>query len=185
MSYRIAIDIGHARHTGATGNGYHEHTQCAIIAAHLKHILQSYKVDPITATIIDYPDHTNTADLTATVRTINAGTYDAVISLHMDASDNPAARGAHVCYYSENGKQLAEQIALRLCPQLPGRASQTVKRTDLYILKHTRPTAVLIECGFITNPADAEWVDNNPDKVATPIALGIAAYLSEHGTLVP
>ena len=175
MSYHIAIDIGHARHTGATGNGYHEHTQCAILAAHLKHILQSYKVDPITATIIDHPDLSNTADLTATVRAINTGTYDAVISLHMDASDNPAAHGAHVCYYSENGRLLAEQIALRLCPQLPGRASQTVKRTDLYILKNTRPTAVLVECGFITNPADADWVDKHPDKVAT--SIGIAACL--------
>lgn len=174
---KIAIDIGHARHTGATGNGYHEHTQCAKLAAELKKALESFTLTPIQADIIDHPDLSNTADLTATVRAINADNYAACVSLHMDAADNPTAHGAHVCYYSANGKRLAEEIALRLCPQMPGRANRTVQRTDLYILRNTRPTAVLVECGFITNAGDADWVDKNPDKVATSIALGIAAHL--------
>lgn len=174
---KVAIDIGHARLTGARGCGYDEHTQCAIIATHLKRKLESFKVLNIQADIIDFPELSNSGDLAAAVRAINAGKYDCCVSLHMDCSDNPAARGAHVCYTSAKGKQLAQEIALRLCPQLPGRAEQTVKRPGLYILKYTRPVTVLAECGFISHPGDAELVANAPDRVALPIALGIAAYL--------
>lgn len=175
---RIAIDIGHARNTGASGCGHREHDMCATIAAELKHKLETYKHPHIHADIIDYPDTTNSADLAATARAINAGSYAASVSLHMDAADNESAHGAHICYYSATGKKLAAEIALRLCPQMPGRAHQTIHRPDLYILKHTKPVAVLVECGFITNPGDAGWAYHNPDKIATSIALGIAAYLT-------
>ena len=177
---RIAIDVGHARGTGARGNGYEEHEVCTRLAAELKAIIESFKLQTFTADIIDFPEESNSGDLTASVKAINAGGYDACVSLHMDASDNPTARGAHVCYCSQNGKRLAEEIALRLCPQLPGRYEKTKRRTDLYILKRTTPVAVLVECGFITNPRDAECVNAHPHEVARSIALGIAAHLEEY-----
>lgn len=175
---KIAIDIGHAYKTGARGNGYDEHEMCAILAKAVKASLEKFKTQTFTADIIDFPGKSNTGDLTATVSAINAGGYDASVSLHMDAASTPNAHGAHVCYISAKGKKLAEEIALRLCPQMPGRANKTVKRDNLYVLKHTKPVAVLVECGFITNPGDAKWVAENPDKVALPIALGIAAFLA-------
>lgn len=191
---RIAIDIGHANGTGARGNGYEEHELCSRLAAELKACLESFMLDPFTADIIDFPSQINSADLAASVKAINAGNYDACVSLHMDSAGdeieeedengdvfyrfepNPTARGAHVCYCSKNGKRMADEIALRLCQQLPGRYEQTQKRTNLYFLKKTNPVAVLVECGFITNPRDAHWVANNPHEVARAIALGIAAY---------
>ncbi len=173
---KIAIDIGHANRTGATGNGYDEHALCERLAHSLKESLESFKVDSFQAEIIDFPTYSNKADLAATIKAINSGGYDMAISLHMDASENPTAHGAHICYYSQNGKRLASEIALRLCPQLPGRAETTKKRTDLAILKNTHPVAVLVECGFITHAGDANWVSKAPENVALAIALGIAAY---------
>lgn len=172
---RIAIDIGHARGTGARGF-VDEHDTCAALAVEVKSALESFKVDTFQADIIDFPDKTNGGDLSATVKAINAGNYDLCVSLHMDASDNAAAHGAHVCYYSTNGKRLAEEIALRLCAYLPGRAEETQKRTDLYILKNTNPAAVLVECGFCTNEEDVAVVKKHPFYIARAIALGIAAY---------
>jgi N-acetylmuramoyl-L-alanine amidase len=191
---RVAIDIGHANGTGANGNGYQEHTQCAKIAAELKKALESFKLCEIKADIIDFPNLSNTRDRSETVRAVNAGNYDLLVSLHMDANDNKNARGAHVCYNrtykadgsfvdSSGGKRCAEEIAMRLCPQLPGRANSTQARPDkklklssLEVLRETRPVAVLVECGFVTNEGDAEWVDKHPDKVALSIALGIASF---------
>ena len=172
---RIAIDIGHARGTSARGF-VDEHDTCAALAVEVKSALESFKVDTFQADIIDFPDKTNSGDLTATAKAVNAGGYDACVSLHMDCSDNPTAHGAHVCYYSTNGKRLAEEIAMRLCPYLPGRAEQTVKRSDLYVLKKTKPVAVLVECGFCTNEDDAAVVKKQPFVIARAIALGIAAY---------
>lgn len=174
---RFAIDIGHADGTGARGCGFEEHALCARIAAALKEILESFKLHEFRADIIDFPSCTNGADLAASVAAINAGQYDACISLHMDASENAGAHGAHVCCCSSAGQRMAEEIALRLCPQLPGRYEQVKKRPDLYFLRKTRPPAVLVECGFITNPHDAAWVDDHIFHVARAIALGLAAAL--------
>lgn len=196
---RIAIDIGHAAGSGARGNGMEEHAMCERLAAELKRALESFKVDKFAADIIDFPALGNSGDLAATVKAVNAGKYDACVSLHMDAASkisryeritypdgtkgeipiyeaDPVPHGAHVCYYSSAGSRLADEVALRLCPQLPGRANRKVRRTDLYVLKRTKPVAILVECGFITNPNDAAWVKFNPDRVALSIALGIAAF---------
>jgi len=175
---KIAIDIGHAHGTGASGNGAQEHAVCSKLAVALKAALESFKVDRFEVDIIDFPALSNGADLAAAAKAVNAGKYAACVSLHMDWSDNPDDHGAHVCYCSAAGKRLADEIALRLCPQMPGRAEKTVKRSGLYILRKTRPLAVLVECGFITNEGDTRWVIEHPDKVAMAIALGVSAGLN-------
>ncbi|MFV9507553.1 MAG: N-acetylmuramoyl-L-alanine amidase [Oscillochloridaceae bacterium umkhey_bin13] len=40
--------------------------------------------------------------------------------------------------------------------------------------------AVIIECGFMTHPADRELIFNGRDRIAAGIARGILAYLAEH-----
>ena len=173
---KVAIDVGHARRTGAKGNGYDEHEMCKVVAAELKKALEQFKTTVFEADIIDFEELDNDADLVATVRALNEGEYDVSVSLHMDHFDEPEAHGAHVCYVSAAGKKLAEEIALRLCPQMPGRAERVVKRTGLYVLRKSVPVAVLVECGFISNAGDAQWVYENPERVALSIALGVAAF---------
>lgn len=184
----IIIDIGHARNTGASGNGLQEHTRCGQIAGQLQRKLEAagYAV-----TVLDFPDKSNRADLVATVEAANALPCDFGISLHMDAAEqavdvvdedgdhvvryipNPKPSGAHVCYVSRTGKLLADSIARYLCTLLPGRAVQTMPRRDLYILRATRAPWVLCECGFITNPED---VQAEPEQIAECIAAGVRQY---------
>ena len=75
----IALDIGHAKGTGARGNGLEEHATAMTIADHLAPMLraQGHNVE-----IIDFPRLDNDDDLAATVRAINAGGFDISISLH-------------------------------------------------------------------------------------------------------
>jgi len=171
----IIIDIGHARGTGASGNGMQEHERCALIAAALAEKLRGQGPQ---ASVLDYPDKSNRADLAATAAAANRISGPCIgISLHMDAASrpaDPAPHGAHVCYASAAGKRLAEAIAEPLCALLPGRATKTVRRTDLYILNNTRCVWALAECGFITNPGDAA---TDPAAVAHRIAEGINRYL--------
>lgn len=188
----IIIDIGHARGTGARGCGMEEHARCEIIATFLAARLRN---DGYAVTVLDYPDSSNGEDLVATVKAANGISRAAFgISLHMDAASrpveetdedgellvwnepNPEPHGAHVCYVSNTGKRMAESIARWLCTLLPGRASKTVKRGDLYILKQTRAPWVLVECGFITNPEDAA---TEPYQIAECIAAGVRHYFEE------
>ena len=174
--FKIAIDVGHARRTGSRGNGYEEHAMCKTLAKELKACFERFKLDRYEADIIDFEHLDNKGDLAATVKALNSGGYNVSVSLHMDADDSPQPHGAHVCYVSAAGKELAEEIALRLCPQMPGRAERVVRRPGLYVLRRSKPVAVLVECGFITNEGDAKWVAENADKVALSIALGVANY---------
>lgn len=189
----IALDIGHANNTGSSGNGLEEHATAKIIADHLAPMLraQGHKV-----TVIDFPKMSNSADLAATVKAINAGGYDISISLHCDSSDNPGACGAHVChsrhYYNDgsyrnspSGKRLAEAIAKPLCKLLPGRDDHVQARPDfsclpnkfsLLVLRETIPPAVLVECGFISNFRDATLMRDNPGAIARAIAQGVDAF---------
>lgn len=186
----IIIDIGHARGTGAKGNGKEEHARCEQIAGQLRRKLEAagYMV-----TVIDFPDKSNRADLVATAEAANSQPCAFGISLHMDAAEqavdvvdedgdrvtrwvaNPKPHGAHVCYVSATGKLLAGSIARELCRLLPGRAERVQKRTDLYILNHTRAPWVLCECGFITNPGD---VQAEPEQIAECIAAGVRHYMN-------
>ena len=187
----IIIDIGHARNTGAVGSGLQEHTRCGQIAGQLRARLEAagYKV-----TVLDFPDKSNRADLVATAAAANDIPLAAFgISLHMDAATqavdvvdedgdhvtrwvaNPKPSGAHVCYVSATGKRIAESIARYLSTLLPGRAERVQKRTDLYILTHTRAPWVLCECGFITNPGD---IQATPEQIAECIAAGVRLYFN-------
>lgn len=177
---KIALDVGHARGTGAAGNGLQEHEVVANLANHVKKLLSGQP--HIHAEIIDFPEMTNRADRHAAIAAINAGHFDAVVSLHCDYDDGPSARGAHVIYKTLAGYALAAEIADRLTVQLPGRADSTVQRHDLDILNLTRPPAVLVECGFLSSPIDAAILRSRPIVLSSAIAAGIVQWCSPPGS---
>lgn len=170
----IALDIGHANNTGARGNGIEEHAIATVIAKLVATLLRE---EGHTIAIIDYPDSSNSDDLNATIRQANKGDYDIGISIHCDCSDNLSAHGAHACYYSSSGLRLARAISAPLCKLMPGRADYIVKRDNLAMLKQTRATWALIECGFISNPNDSAIMKHNPQAIAKAIVEGIKTYL--------
>lgn len=171
---KIALDVGHARHTGATGNGLQEHEYVDKLAGYVKDMLcaQPY----IHADIVDHPELSNRGDLNAAIAEVNAGNYDAVISLHCDCSDNPSARGCHVCFRTLAGYAIGVEIAERLAVHLPGRAELMVQRKDLAILNQTRPPACLVECGFLSNEQDALVLKTRAILLARAISEGIIVW---------
>mgnify|MGYP002795963894 FL=1 len=99
----------------------------------------------------------------------NAGGYDLVAELHLNASALHNARGCEVLYYSETGKTVAQRIQTKLATVFKDRSVQ--RRTGLYMLKSTKPTAVMIESFFCDSSADCELAENT--DVALLIAEGI------------
>lgn len=171
---KIAIDVGHARATGAAGNGLQEHEEAEKLARYVKDMLCAQPF--IHAVIVDFPELDNKGDLRAAIQAINEGNFDAVVSLHFDCAENETARGAHVIYRTLNGYALGAEIAERLAVHLPGRAELTVQRKDLAILNQTRPPACLVECGFLSSPLDAEIIKSRPILLARAIAGGIIQW---------
>lgn len=185
MKYRVLIDVGHANGTGARSAFADEHEESRRNAQELQAVLESFRVDEFEVDVVDFPQLSNGGDLSATVRAANAKEYDALVSLHMDCSSNADAHGAHVCYHagSVKGEWLAKEIASRLCPWLPGRSDTVQARPDrekglgsLAVLRDTRPPAVLVECGFVSNEADVQVLRNCRHELMRAVGLGIAAF---------
>lgn len=99
----------------------------------------------------------------------NAGGYDLVAELHLNASALHNARGCEVLYYSDAGKSVAQRIQDKLSIVFKDRGIQ--RRTGLYMLKSTKPTAVMIESFFCDSSADCELAEKT--DVALLIAEGI------------
>jgi N-acetylmuramoyl-L-alanine amidase len=101
------------------------------------------------------------SDLAMRCRICNDADADLFISVHHNSSFSPNPSGFEVLYWhsSARGKALAEAISRSFQPlaEKYGIKNRGAKpRRNFYVLRHTRPPAVLIEAGFITNPGEVE-----------------------------
>lgn len=99
----------------------------------------------------------------------NAGGYDLVAELHLNASALHNGCGCEVLYISDDGKEVAQRIQERLATVFEDRG--TAYRDNLYMLTQTKPVAVMIESFFCDNSADCELAEKT--DVALLIAEGI------------
>ena len=63
MKKRVAIDVGHARETGARGCGLEEHEVCVRIGAALATALRELGME---ADVLDFPGRSNAGDMAET-----------------------------------------------------------------------------------------------------------------------
>lgn len=103
-----------------------------------------------------------------------------VVSIHQNSYSDTIQHGAQTFYYStsEESKQLADHIQNHLL-KLDNTNTRTIKSSDsYYLLKHSSVPAVIVECGFLSNPEEtAKLTDPNYQKqLAYVISLGICSY---------
>lgn len=110
---------------------------------------------------------------------------DIFVSIHQNAYHSSNVNGAQTFYYdgSQESKQLAEAIQKQLRNFLDTENKKEAKADDNYfLLKKTTGPAVIVECGFLTNLAEAEKLsrENYQEKVAWGIYLGILDYFANN-----
>ena len=109
---------------------------------------------------------------------------DAVfISIHQNKFEDNSQHGTQVFYSGNNEKSklLAESIQNSIVTVLQPDNSRVVKKSGsgIYLLYHAELPAVLVECGFISNPAEVKKLndENYRMKIAILIADGLIKYL--------
>ena len=105
------------------------------------------------------------------------------VSIHQNSYSDPAVRGPQVFYYesSQEGKSLAQSVQESMNQKLlPKRPRQVKGNTSYYLLKRSKGTLVIVECGFLTNPEEAVLLQKEEyqQKVAGAVAEGIESYLN-------
>ncbi len=105
------------------------------------------------------------------------------ISIHMNKFSDKSVRGAQVFYSPEfeNAKLLAKHIqdAVKYVQEDNNRVIKKGTK-DAYLLYNAECPAVIVECGFLSNPTDLENLKNDDylQKMAFSIYIGIINYLN-------
>ncbi len=104
------------------------------------------------------------------------------VSIHQNSYDDTQVKGPQVFYYehSAEGEKLASCIQEQMNLQLEVENPRTIKSNGTYyLLKRSEGVLNIVECGFLTNPEEAEKLQTEEyqEQVAEAIADGIVQYL--------
>ncbi len=178
---RIALEAGHGfAGSGPTGpTGLAEGLASELVAQALAAELRMRGATPLNI----WAERAGTPSDRA--RLANQQNADILISLHLNAHDDPSAEGACTFYYGRDdwvspaGHRLADLIQEALTTRLGLRDGRT-HPMSLPLLRETRMPAVHVEPCFITNPRE-EALLRDPsfhEGLARAMADAIAAYFS-------
>ena len=168
---RVIIDAGHGgEEPGAMYDGRREKDDALRLALAIGQILEKNGVDVV---------YTRTTDVFDTplekAQIANNSGADYFVSIHRNAMPVPGTgSGATVLVYEDAGvpAMLAENIQRNLV-QTGFNDLGIQERPGLIVLRRTQMPAVLVEAGFIDNPVDNRFFDENFDAIAQAIADGV------------
>ena len=122
-------------------------------------------------------------DIKARVAMANAGA-NALVSIHMNSFTNPKYWGTQT-FYSKNNPlslDLAQNIQLAARTLLAPANEREAKQGEdsIYLLKNVTVPAVIVECGFISNPEEEAKLCTEEYRKAVTVAIcaGTLAFLN-------
>lgn len=123
-------------------------------------------------------------DLDNRVRLINESEADLVVSIHLNSFPQEQYYGAHVFYQDKNmnGKIAAEFLQDSLKNILDENNKRVpLVRKDIRIMDDTKVPVLLVECGFLSNPAEEKKLasEEYQEKTAWAIYAGLMKYFNE------
>ena len=167
----VVIDAGHGGHDrgGVPGQRISEKDKCLDVALRLRRILQGdgYKVVMTREDDVFVP-------LGTRVTIGNSYRNATFVSIHFNCSTRVGANGIETYYYSRDSATLAASIHRNVVATAPTE-NRGIRRRGFYVLRRASNPAVLVECGFLTNPEEGRLAqtDSYRQKLAEQIARGI------------
>ena len=127
-------------------------------------------------------------DMQKRVQRINEEQPALVVSIHQNSFTDENVSGAQTFYYKESkeGRVAAEILQKQLISTLQPKKERVAKSdTSYYLLKNTDYPMVIVECGFLSNPTEAELLceEAYQQSTAWAIHLGVLQYLNTGGSI--
>lgn len=151
------------------------------LGGYIEKYLQNVKV-VYTRTSDVYPS------LDDRVEIANRHNADYFISIHCNGNDRTSVRGTETHVHSfdfTKSVSLAREIEKQFSSRA-GRHSRGVKDGNdrshsIQVLKYTRMTSVLVECGFMTNAPEARYLntENGQEIIASAIFRGFRTFIQK------
>ena len=193
----VVLDPGHGgKDDGASGNGLVEKNLNLDVALRVEKILKPFNF-PVLLTRRD-DTFIPLEERAAMANRIDNGIF---VSIHFNHAKDRVSTGVETFYAPakvpaddswtwvgffnkqeaaqplDNGETLAGFIQASLVLRTDA-VNRGIKSRELYVVRHTRCPAVLVEGGFINNPLEAQLISNGEyrQRLASAIAEGIMSY---------
>lgn len=192
ISRTLVIDAGHGGEDGGAVSvtGVPESQINLAIACKLEDILALYGVAPQMLRREDISLHDSDAstlrekkvsDLHNRVSLIEGAENPLLISIHQNSYPEARYHGSQVFYAPTKGsKEAAEHIQQALAAGLDPQNTRAAKQIpdSVYLMNHITCPAVLIECGFLTNPEEEALLrqDSYQRKIAAVLASAVLSW---------
>ena len=181
----LIIDPGHGGADGGAvaATGEHESQVNLEIALRLEALAALYGI-PVEMTRrtadLDYPPEADTirekkvADTRARVEMIQSTSYAVVISIHQNTFPGANVAGPQVLFADTSASEdFAKQMQAALGAALQLERSRTPVRVprDVYIMNHIDCPAILVECGFLSNPGEVALLLSDAYQIRLAVAM--------------
>jgi N-acetylmuramoyl-L-alanine amidase len=167
----VVIDAGHGGNDrgGIPGQRVSEKEMTLDVAQRLKKVLATsgYRVVMTRDSDVFVP-------LGARVAIANSYSDAIFVSIHFNSAKRAGAGGIETYFYTRESLPLASAIHYYVAGGAPS-SNRNVRRRGYFVLRKTTVPAVLVECGFLTNPTEAAYAENASyrQKLAEEIGAGI------------
>jgi N-acetylmuramoyl-L-alanine amidase len=170
-STTVVIDAGHGGYDrgGIPGQSVSEKEMTLDVAQRLKKALAAngYRVVMTRDSDVFIPLGTRVAIANSYANAI-------FVSIHFNSAKRSGAGGIETYFYNRESLPLASAIHYFVAGGAPS-SNRNVRRRGYYVLRKTTVPAVLVECGFLTNPTEAALAQTASyrQKLAEEIAAGV------------
>src|SRR6266581_502330 len=167
----VVIDAGHGGHDrgGIPGQRVPEREMTLDVAQRLKSVLTAngYRVVMTRDSDVFVP-------LPTRVAIANSYSNAIFVCIHFNSAKRAGADGIETYFYSRDSLPLASAIHYFVAGGAPS-PNRGVRRRGYYVLRKTSVPAVLVECGFLTNPTEAQYALSSAyrQQLAEEIGRGI------------
>jgi N-acetylmuramoyl-L-alanine amidase len=125
------------------------------------------------------------SDMNNRVKLVNETENGVLLSIHQNYYDQRQYYGAQVFYHGAANKDFAESMQKTLRSSLDkDNTRQSKVRDNIFLLNNVTAPAVLIECGFLSNPEEAVLLNSSgyQRKIALAITKGFLDWSATNET---
>ena len=192
----MVIDPGHGGEDGGavSADGQPESQINLAIACSLDQLMGFYGVPAVMTRTEDVSIHDADAqtlrekkvsDLSNRVKLVNDTAGSILLSIHQNSLPGSKVRGAQVFYNTvEPAQQMAVSVQQALNSAVNQGHGKNAKQMEdsIYLMKNIRRPRILVECGFLSNPAEAELLqtDDHQRRLSAAIVSGYLQSRTEN-----
>ena len=186
--FTLVVNAGHGgKDNGAYANGIYEKDLNLKVAQKIKELSADYGINVLLTRNDDsYMSPLGITDFVATKKA------DAFVSVHNNSANTADSSGFEIYVsrkdqqYIDKSKTLASAVLQNVSAPFAAKQSILMRQVGIWVLDHNSMPAIMIECGYMSNPQDFALLQENKniEQLAKSILQGVATYANQSASAI-